>query len=163
VSHIALGLSAGKALQPNPELDLQAFWRHSFFAATLAQKIAKMVSHEKIDPCMCYLSGLMHNFGLLLFAKLYPPEFRLLRKWMRLNPKISIHVLEKRLLGMGHAMHVIRGGHAQLGAWLLKHWGMPEPCIVVAREHHSIQYDGPYCEYVNIIKLTNQLLRSLHI
>lgn len=163
VSHIALGISAGKVIQPSTQLDLRAFWRHAFFAAALSQRIAKMVSHTDVDPCMCYLSGLMHNFGLLLFAKLYPPEFRLLNKWMRLNPKISIHVLEKRLLGMGHAMHVVRGGHAQLGAWLLKHWKMPEPTIIVAREHHSLQYTGQHQAYVNIIKLTNQSLRCHNI
>lgn len=162
VSHIALGVAASRAFQiRNPCISMSDFWLHSFSAALYAEKITELVpKHFGLDPALSYLSGLFHNFGLLLFSQLFPPEFRLLQKWMRLNPKISVDVLEKRLLGMGGAMHIVTGGHSQLGESLLRHWNLPEAVCVIAKEHHSVRYHGEYSNYVKIIQITNQLLRE---
>lgn len=159
VSHIALGVAAGRAFDSQRFDDLEAFWRHAFYAATYAERItAQMAKHLQLDPAISYLAGLFHNFGLLLFSYLFPPEYKLLKKWQRLNPKVPIEDLEKKLLGMGHAFDVVRGGHAQLGDWLLRSWHMPAVICVIAKEHHTIDYSGEYEPYVKIIQLTNQLL-----
>jgi len=163
VSHIALGVAASLAFT---RLDTDHgyttdFWRHAFSAATYAEQITRLVaSSETLDPALSYLAALFHNFGLLLFSQVFTPEFTILKKWMDLNPKVSIAILEKRLLGMGKAFNIVPGGHAQLGEWLLRHWNMPEVICVVAKEHHSLIYNGPYAAYVKIIQLTNQLLRE---
>jgi HD-like signal output (HDOD) protein/prolyl-tRNA editing enzyme YbaK/EbsC (Cys-tRNA(Pro) deacylase) len=161
VSHIALGVAAGRAFNIERVAGAADFWRHSFYAAIYAQRITELVADRlQLDPAISYLAGLFHNFGLLLFSQLFPPEYNLLQKWLRLNPKISIAILEQRLLGMGQAFNVARGGHAQLGAWLLRHWNMPEAICVITKEHHSLAYTGKYALYVKIIQLTNQLLRE---
>lgn len=161
ISHIALGVAAGRAFNAERVAGVEDFWRHSFYAATYAQRITELVAARlQLDPAISYLAGLFHNFGLLLFSQLFPPEYSLLKKWLRLNPKVSIAVLEQRLLGMGQAFNVARGGHAQLGAWLLRHWNMPEAICVITKEHHSLTYTGKYALYVRIIQLTNQLLRE---
>jgi HD-like signal output (HDOD) protein/prolyl-tRNA editing enzyme YbaK/EbsC (Cys-tRNA(Pro) deacylase) len=162
VSHIALGIAAGRAFTQRKAVnETKEFWRHAFYAATYAQRITHLVSEElHLDPAVSYLAGLFHNFGLLLFSQLFQPEYLLLKKWMHLNPKVSIALLEKRLLGMGQAFVIVRGGHAQLGEALLRHWHMPESICVIAKEHHSLTYKGEYSLYVKIIQITNQLLRQ---
>ncbi len=161
VSHIALGVAAGRAFNADRIAGAEDFWRHAFYAASYAQRITELVAERlQLDPAISYLAGLFHNLGLLLFSQLFPPEYSLLKKWLSLNPKVSIAILEQRLLGMGEAFNVARGGHAQLGAWLLRHWNMPEVICVVAKEHHSLTYNGKYALYVKIIQLTNQLLRE---
>lgn len=162
VSHIALGVVAGRAFNAERvAAGAEDFWRHSFYAAAYAQRITELVAERlQLDPAISYLAGLFHNFGLLLFSQLFPPEYSLLKKWLLLNPKVSIAVLEQRLLGMGQAFNIARGGHAQLGAWLLRHWNMPEAVCVITKEHHSLTYTGKYALYVRIIQLTNQLLRE---
>ncbi len=161
VSHIALGVAAGRAFSQNKTgYDTTEFWRHAFYTAAYAERIAQLaVNDHRLDPALSYLCGLFHNFGLLLFSQMYKPEYTMLRKWMSNNPKVSIAVLEKRLLGMGQAFHVIRDGHAKLGADLLRYWGMPDSICIVAMEHHTDQYSGPYAAYVKIIQIANQLLR----
>jgi HD-like signal output (HDOD) protein/prolyl-tRNA editing enzyme YbaK/EbsC (Cys-tRNA(Pro) deacylase) len=164
VSHIALGVAAGRAFNIARIVGAEDFWRHSFYAAIYAQRITELVAERlELDPAISYLAGMFHNFGLLLFSQLFPPEYNLLQKWLRLNPKVSIAILEQRLLGMGQAFNVARGGHAQLGAWLLRHWNMPEAICVITKEHHSLTYTGKYALYVRIIQLTNQLLREVGI
>ena len=166
VSHIALGMAAGRAfnLQEKPSVYLKEFWKHSFYCAILAEHITAYIAERKgIDPCMSYLVGLLHNFGMLLFSQLFPPEFKLLSRWLKLNPKVSVTVLEKRLLGMGQALHILRDGHTGLGANLLQHWELPQQTWVVAREHHNINYTGEYVEYVKVVWLANRILRNYGI
>lgn len=161
VSHIALGVAAGRAFDSQRLDDLEAFWRHAFYAATYAERITEQIAkHLHLDPAISYLAGLFHNFGLLLFSYLFPPEYKLLKKWQQLNPNVPIEDLEKKLLGMGHAFDVVRGGHTQLGDWLLRSWHMPAVICVIAKEHHTVNYTGEYEAYVKIIQLTNQLLRA---
>lgn len=161
LSHIALGVAASRAFANTEGSDTVEFWRHAFYAAAYAERITQLVAEPlSLDPALGYLAGLFHNFGLLLFSQLFQPEYRLLQKWIKLNPKVSIAVLEKKLLGMGRAFNIIPGGHSQLGEWLLRHWRMPEAVCVVAKEHHSLTYTGQYSAYVKIIQLTNQLLRE---
>jgi HD-like signal output (HDOD) protein/prolyl-tRNA editing enzyme YbaK/EbsC (Cys-tRNA(Pro) deacylase) len=160
VSHIALGVAAGRAFNLERAKESEDFWRHAFYAATYAERITELVADSQhLDPAISFLAGLFHNFGLLLFSQLFPPEYALLQKWLRLNPKTPIEVLEKRLLGMGAAFNIVRGGHAQLGAWLLRNWRMPESICIIAAEHHSAAYNGKYAAYVQILRLVNQLLR----
>lgn len=162
VSHIALGVAAGRAFDKERTVAGNTdFWRHAFYAATYAEQITKLVADEyQLDPAISYLAGLFHNFGLLLLSYLFPPEYNLLNKWMQQNPKVCISTLEKKLLGMGQAFNIARGGHAILGERLLRSWQLPEAICVITKEHHSINYEGKYAKYVKIIQLTNHLLRE---
>lgn len=162
VSHFALGIVAGRTLQKQViPFGIQQFWQHALQAAQLSQKIACSVADcYGIKPDMSYLLGLLHNFGFLVFAYLFTPEFQLLNKWLLTQPNIPVEVHEKRLVGMGRAFSIVRCGHAQLGASLLKFWEMPEILVIVAAEHHTDGYVGKYQEYVSLIQLTNQLLRQ---
>jgi HD-like signal output (HDOD) protein/prolyl-tRNA editing enzyme YbaK/EbsC (Cys-tRNA(Pro) deacylase) len=154
VSHIALGVAAGRALNAEGMTETEDFWRHAFYAATYAERITELADKDlNLDPAISYLAGLFHNFGLLLFSHFFAPEYKLLKKWRALNPNVSIETLEKRLLGMGQAFNIVRGGHAQLGEWLLRHWGLPEAICVITREHHNLSAQGPYAPYVKIIQL----------
>lgn len=162
VSHIALGVAAGRAFDKERTVAGNTdFWRHAFYAASYAEQITKLVAEEyQLDPAISYLAGLFHNFGLLLLSYLFPPEYNMLNKWLQQNPKVCISTLEKRLLGMGQAFNIARGGHAQLGEILLRSWQLPEAICVITKEHHSVNYNGKYERYVKIIQLTNQLLRE---
>ncbi len=53
------------------------------------------------------------------------------------NPNTSITVLEKRLLGLGHAQHFVARGHQEIGAWLIKHWGLDPVLAMAVGQHHQ--------------------------
>lgn len=142
-------------LLPDPSSEI---WKHAVLAAERSQALCKLVNPQ-LDDAKAYLVGLLQNFGLLLFSYLFPPEYRLLQKWLRMHPKASIVRLEKRLLGMGRALHIVRCGHADLGAQLLEHFGIAADICSIVREHHSRDYVGADADYIKIIQLTNQTLR----
>lgn len=166
VSQIALGVAATQCFNVDKEHNnyLRNFWRHALCAATLTGQLAQtMQKNMAINSSMAYMTGLFHNFGFLLLAQLFPPEFTLLNKWLNFHANIAITALEQRLLGMGKAKQILRGGHSKLGAWLLKKWELPEQVWVVAKEHHNPGYQGKYAEYVRLIYLVNKILRQYKI
>lgn len=166
VINMALGISIGRSFR-NPidgPLGLNAFWRHSVACAAVSQSLCKLIPVDKRPkPGMAYLTGLLHNFGFLLLGHLFQPEFYLLNKLAAANPKTPITELEQRVLGMGCAKEAVEMGHAQLGAWLMEAWEMPEQVVVSVREHHHADYTGDHAIYVKLVMLANLLLKRIDL
>lgn len=161
VAHMALGVVVGRAfqVQKSGPLGLDAFWQHAFDCAKLARELCLHTSHTQLNPATAFLCGLMHNFGFLLFGHLFGPEFKLLNKMYAMNPKAPIECLEKKILGMGQASHVMKVGHAPLGAWLLRSWGLAPELVQCANDHHNRAYKGEFEQYVQLIYTANSLLK----
>lgn len=162
VMHLALGLSAGRSFRIPDEgpLGLTCFWKQAVGSAVLVQKLgAVMPESMRPPPGLCYLSGLLHDFGILLLGHLFPPEFQLLNKLAQANPGRSVADLECSLLGMGQARDVLAMGHARIGAWLMEVWRMPPPIRVALLEHHNPDYHGEHDLLVHLIQLGDFLLQ----
>ena len=166
VMNMALGLATGKSFR-NPcdgPLGLHAFWRHAVYSATLVQALAKRMPRDsRPQPGMAYLAGLLHNFGFLLLGHLFAPEFKLLNKLMAAHPESPVTALEKCVLGMGQAQNLLEMGHAQIGAWLMQSWQMPDEIIVTLREHHNGQYDGEHAQFPHLVMLADHVLKGRDI
>ena len=164
--NMALGVSVGKSFR-NPvdgPLGMDAFWIHSVACAAVTQTLSKLMpAKQRPKAGMVYLAGLLHNFGFLLLGHLFQPEFYLLNKMAAANPDTPVTELEQQVLGMGRARDVIEMGHAQMGAWLMEAWGLPEPVNVTVREHHNESYAGEHDVYVKLVRLSNRLLARVGI
>lgn len=145
-------------------LGLNALWLHAIRAAKLCYKIALQAPLvEKLDPFLCYAGGLLHNFGLLFVGQMFLPEYRLLNRWLTLQPNESIKKLEQRLLGLGRAHHLLSRGHDEIGYWVMQHWGMPVELQLMVRHHHTPDYRGQCAIYVSLIRLVGALLRESNL
>ncbi len=154
VLHLALGLSASRALNGPADgpLGMRAFWRHSVYAAGLAQALNTLLpTSMRCKPGLIYLAALLHDIGYAVLGDLFQAEFYLLNKSVEANPSIPIPLLEKRVLGIGHT---------QIGSWLLRGWGMPEEVVIAAQEHHDEYYNGPHAVFANLILLTDHMLKG---
>ncbi len=161
VAQLAMGISAAKAFnipQDGP-FGLTKFWQHALYNGVLAQALALLAKPDLlIDDKQAYLSGLLHNFGLLLLGHLFPPEFKMLNRLRELNPEASMKELEGQVFGMGGAQDIMSIGHGSVGASLLKMWGLPEASIMVAAKHTQENYSGAHEHYVSLIQLANYYL-----
>lgn len=166
VMNMALGLATGRSFH-NPidgPLGLHAFWRHSVYTAALVQTLAKRIPPQtRPQPGMVYLAGLLHNFGFLLLGHLFPPEFKLLNKLVAAHPESPVTALEKCVLGMGQAQNMLEMGHAQIGAWLMYSWHMPDEIIVTLREHHNPDYSGEHAILAHLVMIADHVLKGLEI
>lgn len=162
VMNLSLGLAAGRSFRV-PDcgpLGLTRFWEHAVCSAFLVQKLGAILPEGmRPTPGLCYLSGLLHDFGILLLGHLFPPEFQLLNKLAQANPGRSVAELEQRLLGMGQARDVLALGHARIGAWLMDAWRMPDAMRVTLLEHHNTEYHGDHDLLVHLVQLSDFLLQ----
>jgi len=161
VMNLALGLAALKPFRNPPDgpLGLRAFWRQATYGASLCQQLLRLMpAGRRPKPGLSYLAALLHNFGYLVIGHLFQPEFFLLNKMVAANPSVPVTRLEKQVLCMGQARELLCWGHAEVGAWLLHSWQLPDEVVVTAREHHSPGYAGPHREYVHLVQLSNHLL-----
>jgi HD-like signal output (HDOD) protein len=162
VMNLALGLAAGRSFRITDKgpLGLSCFWEHAVCSAVLAQKLgAIMPEGMRPPPGLCYLSGLLHDFGILLLGHLFPPEFQLLNKLAQASPGRSVAELEQCLLGMGQARDVLAMGHARIGSWLMEVWRMPDAIRVTLLEHHNPDYHGEHDLLVHLVQLSDFLLQ----
>ena len=162
VMNIALGISSGKVfnIPDDGPLGTKAFWRHAVYTAALTQALGKAMPRQMRPKAgTAYLTGLLHNIGFMLLGHLFRPEFMVLNKLAAARPNTSIAELEKRILGMGHAKHVVNMGHCQLGDWLMQSWKMPREVIVTVREHHNEDYKGEHCVYSRLTMVANRMLK----
>jgi len=158
VLNLSLGLAAGRSFRipDDGPLGLTRFWEHAVCSAVLVQKLGAILSHD-IRPSagLCYLSGLLHDFGILLLGHLFPPEFKLLNNMASANPGQPVSELECRLLGMGQARDMLAMGHARVGAWLMQAWKMPEELRTALLEHHNADYRGANEVVVHLVQLAD--------
>ncbi len=154
--HMAMGIAAGKSLQMQAEgpLGRKAFWQHSLQMVTLTQALGMALPPEqRPDPGICYLAGLLHDIGYMLFGHFYPEEFAMLNQLIGEYPDREVRELE--LVGFGIS-------HDMIGRWLMQAWGMPEKIVVAVGEHCFFDYDGKHAIYPKLVAFANQLLKIEH-
>lgn len=145
--NLAFGLCAGKSLQmpASGPLGRKVFWQRSLSIANLSRALAtKTVASIRPNPDICYLAGLLHSFGQLLFAHLYPDHYAKLDELYAHDSTQDLRELELRCFGVSHDF---------IGMWLMRAWQMPEEVVVAVSEHFFPDYDGEYAAYAKVVAL----------
>ncbi|WP_130909289.1 aminoacyl-tRNA deacylase and HDOD domain-containing protein [Pseudomonas mucidolens] len=154
VINLALGLALGKTLSLPKDHPQQAtpYWHQSIYTAAVIEGLTRaMPRAQRPEAGLTYLAGLLHNFGYLLLAHVFPPHFSLICRHLEVNPHLCHSYVEQHLLGISRE---------QIGAWLMRYWDMPDELSTALRFQHDPAYDGQYAEYPNLVCLAVRLLRS---
>jgi len=108
--------------------DIQSYLLHSLTTATLTRMICqKFGGEDTVDPADCYIAGLLHDFGKVVFAQFMPIEFKDALA-LSSEQSISLHAAEKQIIGADHSL---------VGAMLVGKWQFPESLADTIRHHHS--------------------------
>jgi putative nucleotidyltransferase with HDIG domain len=106
--------------------------RHSRCVAAIATRLP--VSRPKAD--VTSIAGLLHDIGKLVLAARLPIQFERALKASHAENR-PLYLLEEEMTG---------ASHAEIGAYLLRLWGLPTVVVdAVSRHHHPIRNasDGP--------------------
>ncbi|SEQ58023.1 HD-like signal output (HDOD) domain, no enzymatic activity [Pseudomonas sp. NFACC02] len=153
VINLALGLALGKtlALPKDHPQHATPYWQQSIYTAAVIEGLTRAMPRAKRpESGLTYLAGLLHNFGYLLLAHVFPPHFSLICRQIEVNPHLHHSFVEQHLLGISRE---------QIGAWLMRNWDMPEELSTALRFQHDPHYTGEHCEYANLVCLAVRLLR----
>lgn len=104
------------------------FWQHSLAVAVFSRVFSQRFPEIKCQPDLCYISGLMHDIGIMVFSYILPNEYSafLRKNWSSETPG---HLLEQKEFGINHA---------ELGAEFINKWWSLKPEVAEAvKNHHS--------------------------
>lgn len=110
---------------PSDLMSMKAFWEHSIACGLAARIIASQ--RKDSNPERFFVAGLMHDIGRLVICLKAPERAReaiLLSK----SQNQALHQAELELMGFDHA---------QVGALLLKIWGLPQAHAAAVEFHHN--------------------------
>jgi len=129
VLKLAVGKRVASTLRtPNAGYDLDhgEMWRHAVAAALAAEKMATYASIPV--PGASFTAALLHDIGKVpLNNRLGPDGLRMLHALVDAED-LSYLEAEQRLLGTDHA---------EAGAMVIRHWGLPEQLAVAVANHHD--------------------------
>ncbi len=154
VLYMSFGAALGRAfkLPQSGRLSMNTFWKEATYRAALCQQLAlRMPKKSRPNPSVVYITGLLHNIGVVLMGNLFHVEFDWLNKMLTSRPEQSLITTEQNLFGCTHAM---------IGQHLLEHWNMPEEITRVVGEHHNMNYSGNQEVYVWLAQLAGQALAA---
>jgi putative nucleotidyltransferase with HDIG domain len=106
---------------------IEALWDHSQKVAALARAIARA---ERVDDRVAReaaLAGLLHDIGRLMLASHLARPYKEVLNLIR-SDGLSAADAERRVLGTTHA---------EVGAFLLGLWGLPDAVVEAVAWHHN--------------------------
>lgn len=108
-------------------LHLKLLFEHSLAVAIAAREIARAESRDPLLADQAYLSGLLHDVGLVILAHGQPGACAALLDTLR----------EKRAGICQAEAECLHESHASIGAYLMALWGLPDEVIEAIAFHHS--------------------------
>ena len=108
-------------------ISLNSLWHHSMATGIFAQRIVIAEKGEKKTADYAFMAGLLHDLGKLVLASNLPGRFEAALT-LSVNEGISIVEAEREVFGTTHA---------EVCAYMIGLWGLPDPIIEAIALHHS--------------------------
>lgn len=105
---------------------LQDYWKCSVAGAVAAREFAALLKWP--DPENELVAGLLRDLGMLILNEVCPDEYAEYREYPADQRARSQCELEQRILGFSHA---------EVGAYVLHRWHLPEEITEAVRFHHN--------------------------
>ncbi len=153
IKNLALGFAAvGILPRMNAAgFDIQRYLLHSLVVAATARQLATQFSKGAADPGDCYIAGLLHDFGKVVFAQFLAAEFRDALGHSAEN-RVSLHESEMAMIGVDHGL---------VGAMLAKRWAFPDHLVDCIRDHHD--YTAEPSAMMDCLRVADQIVRFREI
>jgi putative nucleotidyltransferase with HDIG domain len=125
VKALVLGIQVFSEFHERSDLPISIdhLWKHSLLVSSLAYSIARNLNLNRQEQEDARVSGILHDIGKLLLFKI-PDFFQKIK--LDKNGLFSVEA-EYKVLGTSHA---------EMGAYLLGIWGLPDSIVEAVTFHH---------------------------
>ena len=130
IKNIALGVAAMGILNANNKANFNTskFLLHSLSTAAISKMLAERIGLSAIECSDCFVAGLLHDFGKVVFAEFMPDEFKLALEKSK-EQQLPLHQTELEFIGLSHT---------QAGKILAEKWELSEILIDAIAHHHNL-------------------------
>lgn len=149
VRHLALSTSVSRTFAglPNDLVSVNNFWQHSLYCALASRAIAKRM--RRVDPEAVFTAGLLHDIGELVIFNRLPKQARAaLELVLDSGDELPIYLAERQTMGLDHA---------QVGAALARHWGLPPMLCECIEFHHDVKQAQCFPNETAVVHVANTL------
>lgn len=112
---------------PPPGFSVSGLWTHSMRTGVLAKTISKLEGQERNAVEDAFMGGVLHDVGKLVLVANLAESYRQCLTVSE-ESKRPLWQVEQEILGTTHA---------QVGAYLMGLWGLPDPIVESIAFHHS--------------------------
>ena len=149
IKNLALSIAAiGMLPKDNAAgFDGQQYLLHSLATASIAKQLALRV--DDADPMDCFIAGLLHDFGKVVFAQFMPAEFQKALEFSQWN-ETSLFLALREVIGIDHAV---------VGAMLVEKWRFAPNLIETIR--HQYGDDLKDTDMIACVFAANQISKKL--
>lgn len=138
IKNLALSFSAIGMLPAHNAagFDMQRYLMHSLVTANVARRLGERYAHGEADPTDCYIAGLLHDFGKVVFAQFMSEDFgnALL---LADTHSIPLYQAERDSMGVDHTV---------VGGMLARRWQFPDEFVACVASHHDAVLVSPLAE-----------------
>jgi len=131
-------------------------WQHSSLAGPVAAMLASWRGID-VDPDIAFTAGLMHHVGKTALANSHRSEYEKVMATVYNEGRGFVEV-ENEVFGFDHA---------QLGAAVVRRWGLPESLVTTIRMHHDTdrlpELDEDDARLTALINITSLSLSKLGV
>jgi len=128
--------------------DIQRYLVHSLATANVARLLCAGYAKGEADPGDCYVAGLLHDFGKVVFAQFMAGEFR--QALMKgVTEGLPLYQVERQMIGVDHGV---------VGALLAKKWQFPEALVECIRDHHA--ENATLSAMMDCLRVADQICRG---
>lgn len=124
--------------------------QHSLAVGTLARRIAKSMGLIPAAVDHAFVGGLLHDIGKLVLVSNYPERYQEALRCAHASPS-CISEAECAIFGTSHA---------EIGAYLLWLWGLPDPVAEILALHHHPSRDAEAPLAVVAVHFANALVNQ---
>ncbi|MEW6569697.1 MAG: HDOD domain-containing protein [Nitrospirota bacterium] len=142
IKSIALGMSIMHLLPADGSFNMKNLWSHSYEVALFSEALSEIICMT--CPRECFLSGLLHDIGRIIFCKMNYKRF------LDIGSSDKLLEREKEVFGCTHA---------DAGAWFALENGLPPEIVSVIQSHHKPSSAKDYKDTVSIVSLAEALSR----
>ena len=153
VFNMALGLAIGKtlALPHSHVAGANPYWLDALYTAATCEALAKHSRlNDPMDPGLAYLTGLLANFGTLVVGHVFPPQYETICRLQEANPQLPYGYVDQYVLMVNREV---------IASTLLEQWELPDEICTAVRHQQVADYVGPHQSYVDVLKLSQDLVR----
>jgi putative nucleotidyltransferase with HDIG domain len=129
--------------------DIQRYLLHSLTVAAVARILCEKHARAEVDPTDCYIAGLLHDFGKVVFAQFMSGDF-LKALAIAADDGKPLYVAEQEVIGADHAF---------VGALLAKKWQFAEVLVDCIRDHHH--EDAEPSAMLDCLRMADMICRKL--
>jgi len=109
------------------EFHIDQHYDHCIRTGRRAQRVAKAIGCEVREQEEALLAGLIHDLGQIVLMRNYREIYGSI--WQRcIRDKVSLPDVEREVLGVSHA---------EVGAYVLGLWGLPDSIVETVAFHHA--------------------------